>query len=450
MLGWATGGLIFGMLGDRWGRAKTMALTILIYAFFTGFSAYATNYWEFVFYRFLTGAGVGGEFAAGAALLSEVLPNNVRAKTMGMLQALSAVGNVMGAAMFALIAPHFGWRNLYLVGAAPALLAVFVRFGMKEPDRWLATKAAAKHARERGEKVQMGGIIELLKDRRWGRNALAGMGIAIAGVICLWAIGFYLPELIRSRYPGLPKAAVEKVDRLVKATDLKEQSAIVAEFSSDADQTKDERFAFAALAKSVGAAEVSADGALSMALSEKSREDLRVMSHRDEMIGFGDILQQIGAFFGMYVFAYMATRWGRRPAFLISFLLAWASVLYVYTQFTTYRDIYYMWPLIGFCMLLPFGGYAIYFPELFPTRFRTTGTGLCYNVGRYVSAFGPTLLMGYLTTALDGRTGSMHPFRAAALMVSSFYIVGIIALIWAPETKGLALPGGREAGFFAH
>src|SRR6185295_6913371 len=137
IIGWATGGLIFGVLGDRWGRAKTMALTILVYAFFTGFSALAQNWWQFAICRFLTGLGVGGEFAAGASLLAEVIPQGARAKALGMLQALSAVGNVFGAALFAYIEPRFSWKELYFVGAAPALLAVFVRIGLKEPDKWV-------------------------------------------------------------------------------------------------------------------------------------------------------------------------------------------------------------------------------------------------------------------------------------------------------------------------
>ncbi|MHC5542866.1 MFS transporter, partial [Singulisphaera rosea] len=93
MLGWAVGGLFFGVLGDRIGRAKTMMMTILLYSAFTGLSALSVGVWDFAFYRFLTGLGVGGEFAVGVALVAEVMPDRARPFALGLLQALSAVGN---------------------------------------------------------------------------------------------------------------------------------------------------------------------------------------------------------------------------------------------------------------------------------------------------------------------------------------------------------------------
>src|SRR5262249_58588216 len=78
MIGWALGGLFFGVLGDRIGRARTMLLTILLYSLFTGLSAFSVGVWDFAFYRFLTGLGVGGEFAVGVALIAEVMPSAAR------------------------------------------------------------------------------------------------------------------------------------------------------------------------------------------------------------------------------------------------------------------------------------------------------------------------------------------------------------------------------------
>src|SRR3954451_50122 len=95
--GWATGGLIFGMLGDRIGRAKTMLITILMYSLCTGLSALSVSVYDFAFYRFLTGLGVGGEFAVGVALVAEVMPTRARTYTLALLQALSAFGNISAA-----------------------------------------------------------------------------------------------------------------------------------------------------------------------------------------------------------------------------------------------------------------------------------------------------------------------------------------------------------------
>ena len=97
MIGWALGGIIFGILGDRVGRAKTMVMTILMYSVFTGISVFAVGLWDFNIYRFLCGLGVGGQFAVGVALVAETVPDRARPYALGMLQALSAVGNMMAA-----------------------------------------------------------------------------------------------------------------------------------------------------------------------------------------------------------------------------------------------------------------------------------------------------------------------------------------------------------------
>ena len=145
VLGWATGGLIFGSLGDRIGRARTMVITILIYSACTGLSALSQGFVDFAFYRFLTGLGVGGEFAVGVALVAEVMPDRVRPYALGLLQALSAVGNVAAALIEmglstmertgGLVGSLEKWRLMFLVGAIPAFLALIVRWKIKDPER---------------------------------------------------------------------------------------------------------------------------------------------------------------------------------------------------------------------------------------------------------------------------------------------------------------------------
>src|SRR5262249_18494538 len=133
MIGWATGGIIFGVVGDRIGRARTMVLTILLYSMFTGLSALSVWVLDFALYRFLTGFGVGGEFAGGVALVAEVMPDRARPHALGLLQALSAVGNITAA----LIGMSLGglktagvidspWRAMFVVGVLPSILAVLV------------------------------------------------------------------------------------------------------------------------------------------------------------------------------------------------------------------------------------------------------------------------------------------------------------------------------------
>src|SRR5262249_38098768 len=97
LIGWGTGGLIFGIMGDLVGRARTLVIPSLLYSGFPGLSALSTGFWDFAAYRFLTGLGVGGEFAVGVSLVAEVMPDRARPFALGLLQALSAVGNITAA-----------------------------------------------------------------------------------------------------------------------------------------------------------------------------------------------------------------------------------------------------------------------------------------------------------------------------------------------------------------
>src|SRR5229473_4038586 len=133
LIGWGTGGILFGILGDLMGRVRSMIVTILLYSAFTGLSAISIGFWDFAAYRFLTGLGVGGEFAVGVSLVAEVMPERARPFALGLLQALSAVGNITAAVISMGLGhlEHTGavgsaWRIMFVVGAVPALLAVFV------------------------------------------------------------------------------------------------------------------------------------------------------------------------------------------------------------------------------------------------------------------------------------------------------------------------------------
>jgi MFS family permease len=145
----------------------------------------------------------------------------------------------------------------------------------------------------------------------------------------------------------------------------------------------------------------------------------------------GTLLQDVGSLTGMLAFTFAAAYFNRRTAFLGAFVLCMGSVSYVFYALKTTTDVLWMLPLMGFATLSCFAGYSIYFPEIFPTRLRGTGVGFCYNTVRYLAAPFPFLL-GWLSTLM--------PFRTVAVIMSAIYLVGIVALIWAPETKGQPLP----------
>jgi hypothetical protein len=145
----------------------------------------------------------------------------------------------------------------------------------------------------------------------------------------------------------------------------------------------------------------------------------------------GTLLQDVGSLLGMFAFTFAAAYFNRRTAFLGSFVLCLCSVSFVFYSLKTATDVLWMLPLMGFATLSCFAGYSIYFPEIFPTRLRGTGVGFCYNTVRYLAAPFPFLL-GWLS--------ALMPFRTVAVIMSSIYLVGIVALLWAPETKGQPLP----------
>lgn len=373
MIGWALGGILFGILGDRMGRAKTMVMTILMYSVFTGLSVFATGLWDFNAYRFLCGLGVGGQFAVGVALVAETMPDRARPYALGMVQALSAVGNMMAAVTGIVLgqlestgAIASAWRWEFLAGAAPAPLALLVFKKLKEPEAWLKNRA---------EKKRMGSFADLFADPLWRRNSIVGMLLAFAGVVGLWGIGFFSFDLLRP--------VLERTFR--------------------------------------------AEGLTGAALAGKTTL----------WIGITSLLQNLGAFFGIHAFTYLTHYTGRKKAFAISFIAAMLMTAYTFWKLKTFVDIFWMIPLMGFAQLALFGGYAIYLPELYPTRLRSTGTSFCYNVGRMVAAVGP-LTLGLLTSRVYA--GYDEPMRYAGMTMCLVFLVGLAALPFAPETKGKPLP----------
>jgi hypothetical protein len=164
---------------------------------------------------------------------------------------------------------------------------------------------------------------------------------------------------------------------------------------------------------------------ISTALAGSSQQTI------DTVRAAGTALQDVGAFLGMVTFTAIASLVSRRLAFFLAFLAGMFITAFVFNSLQTASDAYWMLPMMGFAQLALFAGYSIYFPELFPTRLRGTGVGFCYNTVRYLAAPAP-ILLGYLSTIMS--------FRTAAVVMSSVYLIGMVALIWAPETKGQPLP----------
>jgi hypothetical protein len=392
LIGWSVGGFIFGIIGDRLGRTVTMILTILIYALFTGLSGLAWNWPSYAVMRFMTGLGVGGEWAAGAALVAEVFPARSRAMALGTLQSLSAFGN-MAAAVVTFSLAGLSWRWAYAVGALPALLVFWIRRSVKEPEKWREAKAHASLQHE------MGALGELFGNAQLRRNTIAALLMAVAGQGALWGVGFW------------------SVDLLLGVLQPYHLNAVQA-------------------------------------------------AHAKSVIFF---IQQIGAMLGIYIFAIVAERTTRRTAFFIWFAFAWIAVpayfwgvaLSAGTNFGSLsgpiglitfsgglpggaQPVVQVAALLafvmGFAALGPFAGFTLYFPELFPTRLRATGCGICYNGGRFLASAAP-IMLGSLSAHFARRPGAIAGgMPMAATVVASVYVLGFVGAWLGPETKGQPLP----------
>jgi MFS family permease len=478
LIGWACGGLFFGVLGDRWGRAKTMVVTILMYSVFTGLSSLSTGFWDFAIYRLLTGLGVGGEFAVGVALLAETMPARARPYTLAALQALSAVGNVAAALTFIAFGlwekagrttPMDSWRMMFLIGAVPALLALVIRRGLKEPEKWQRAKDASDAALGRAPAApprafdpvvpptgngdaghpaggaalaplrygdpstpvgapapKMGSYSELFMHPRWRKHALLGLVLAFSGVVGLWGVGFFTPDLMR--LAQRPAFATKVYAAEAAAATNVGNAALAAQYEALLQRVAQ---------KTPGDVPPELKEAADRA-EPQIRGELKIMG------GVTLFMINVGAFLGMFGFGYLSQRIGRKPTFAISFVCAGLSTAAVFLFLTEYSQIFWMVPLMGFFQLSLFAGYAIYFPELFPTNLRSTGTSFCYNVGRFVAASGPFVqayLIGLFATGAAGTTTlAGDELRRAGATMCLVFVVGLLALPFLPETRGRALP----------
>jgi MFS family permease len=138
----AAGGALAGYLADRFGRARVLAFSILVYSVFTAATATAGSVAGLALWRALVGFGLGAEWSAGSVLVAETWPARHRGKAIGFVQSGWAIGYLLAAALAALVLPRYGWRALFLIGVAPALLTVWIRRRVKEPEAWRSARSA--------------------------------------------------------------------------------------------------------------------------------------------------------------------------------------------------------------------------------------------------------------------------------------------------------------------
>jgi MFS family permease len=347
------------------------------------------------------------------------MPTRARTYALSLLQAFSAFGNISAALINLGLGLAEGeglvqspWRIMFVIGALPALLALVIRRRLKEPEKW----QKASHTGEVAQ--QLGSYRELFSHPTWRKHALLGLVLACSGVIGLWAVGFYTPDLIRQVQTRPLTQAV--YDREIAAAKAAGDTARVAQLEQLQALWKEAKGAkppteLADMQKKI-------DGEIKLTLTKNQ--------------SYTSIAINVGAFLGMYSFGVVSQRIGRKPTFAMALIAAFVSTVTVFYTLQEFWQIWVLVPIMGFCQLSLFGGYAVYFPELFPTYLRSTGTSFCYNVGRFVAAFGPLVKIG-LNYAFAGYA---EPLRPAGMTMCAVFLIGLLVLPFLPETKGKPLP----------
>jgi MFS family permease len=323
LVGWASGGILFGKITDKIGRARALLFTMLTYALATAACAFATSIEMLIVLRFIASLGIGGEWAAGAALVAETVPEEKRVKAGALLYTAAPAGLFLATFVTDLFTrqlesiasnPDLSWRVVFLTGLIPAAVAFLIRLKVKEPECWSAASATPR-------------IRELFTPELRAKT-LGGLTFASIALISWWSINAFIPSIA---------------------------SFLAAEHFSGADPKL-------------------------------------IANQKAEYVRMATTYFNLGGLLGTLLTIPVATYFGRRKMFLLYFAV---SALAIWLAFGTEISL----PLrvlalfcIGLSIFGVFGSFTFYLPELFPMRLRATGSGFCYNTGRFITAAGPFIV----------------------------------------------------------
>lgn len=349
LVGAALGGIIFGWLGDRIGRVKAMSWSVLCYSLFSAAGYFADAPWHLAVVRFVAALGMGGEWALGVALVMESWPDKMRPWLAASIGAASNIGMLLigYVALLFPVTPE-SWRWMFLVGATPAVLTLFIRFFVPESEKWAAT---TKEAAPQRSKVLTVFTPPLLS------KTLLGILLSSVALIGSWGSVQWIPSW---------------ADKLTGGT----------------------------------------------------VPNAKASAHMVSCFG-----ATIGAFIGPVLLANLS----RRLAYGILCTLSLASSIWLFRMPAEWGQLFLLKVgCIAFATASFYGFFPLYFPELFPTRVRATGQGICYNAGRIVAA-GGALASGQLVAHFGG-------YAQMGAVITLVYVLGILLCFAAPETRGKPLP----------
>lgn len=400
LLGGAVGGVFFGVVSDRIGRSKTMILTILFYSMFTCLSAFSQEAWHMVVLRFLVAMGVGGEWAVASAMVAEVMPTRSRATMGSIFHASSVFGTLLAAATVAMLignqalndrlaaAGWEGWRIGFAIGVLPALLTLWIRWKLHEPESWQRAQERAKQDASQ----KPGRVLDLFSSENV-RATVVGVMLATIGLVTFWGIHIYGKNALMRRAQADALVAENVVDPGPSADEAAKQSYEEAKLD----------------AYVVHSADIKRAEMTSMALNT------------------------IGGGLGLVLFGWISNMLGRRGAFILYHLAGFVMVLvlfkYLLPNNAAPAVLAAFLPIFGFFTLGMHAGYAVYFPELYPTRLRGTGAGFCFNMGRLGTAAAFFIFGFWIRMAPESQ----------ALLLAPLYLAGVVVVLFGRETRGTEL-----------
>ena len=348
LVGAACGGLVFGWLGDKFGRIKAMTFSVLAYSVFTGLGYFAQTPLHLGMLRFLAALGMGGEWSLGVALVMECWPEKRRPILAGLIGAASNVGFLLvGFIAWEHDVSEDSWRWMMLVGIAPALLTVLIRLFVPESEKW----------QEASKKSDVNPLKEVFSGKLL-KPTLLGIVFASVALIGTWAAVQWIPPW---------------VDKMVGST-MPKAKAVAQMYSA------------------------------------------------------------VGAIIGCMLAPLLGDLVGRRKGYFILCAASLVSCGILFRFFSTYdTGLLLMVAEVGAVTAAFYGWLPLYLPELFPTRVRATGQGVSFNSGRLIAAAG-ALVQGQLVGYFGGS------YAQAGAVISLIYVVGMVTIWFAPETKGKPLP----------
>jgi MFS family permease len=448
LLGGALGGLVFGILADRIGRQKSMIWSIAVYSFFTALHFWVTDAWQIVALRFFVAMGVGGEWAIAASLVSEVFPKRARAAAGGIFHASSVLG-VVFASLCGILLNEADWRFAFLIGLLPALLIVWIRTSLQESEKWQATQTATPNS---DTATTSGSLAELLTTPEFRKRAFIGLSLASIGLGTYWGIYAWGPELVRQVLTeDVDSLSGEELDQRVVdvMTPHIDESLFPVETNltgmTPAEITVWKVFGVLAGAvdetsektKPIKENETLLTDAMTAIEGRATRETVELL-YRDLVRGeLGSafraakgssaylLMNFTGGLLGLLCFAPLASWTSRRKAFAVYHIGALVLAPTTFLLADSYEVCVVLLSVMAFFVVGMHAGYAIYFPELFPTRLRATGVSFCFNVARLVSAI---VIVGRLP--LNAAFG----LRNAVSIMALLFALGLIAIWFAPET----------------